>query len=155
MALYRDTGDLVHFLGDVMDATLQMMRSRNAANSFQGEWPRVLCVCSAGLLRSPTLAWVLSNPPYNCNTRAAGSHHEYALVPIDQVLCDWATAVIFVNSENYKRAEALKLNLPEETYVLNVPDKYPFRHPELVSAIHEELKNAGFPYRYAEMSEGK
>src|SRR5689334_709068 len=103
-------------------ATQQMMRSRNAKNCFQGDWPRVLCVCSAGLLRSPTLAWVLSNDPYNCNTRAAGSHAEYALVPLDQVLIDWADAVVFVNQENHQRAMQLKLRLPDETYVLNVPD---------------------------------
>jgi predicted protein tyrosine phosphatase len=131
-------------------ATQQMMRSRNAANRFQGEWPRVLCVCSAGLLRSPTLAWVLSNDPYNCNTRAAGSHLEYALVPLDQVLIDWACAVVFANRENHIRAMAMKLTLPEETYVLNVPDRYEFRHPELVAAIRAELESAGFPYRYAE-----
>lgn len=30
----------------------------------QGDFKKVLCVCSGGLLRSPTVAWVLSNPPF-------------------------------------------------------------------------------------------
>jgi predicted protein tyrosine phosphatase len=130
-------------------ATQEMMRSRNALNRFQGDWPRVLCVCSAGLLRSPTLAWVLSNEPYNCNTRAAGSHLEYALIPVDQVLLHWANAVVFVNSENHRRVEQMKLAMPD-TYVLNVPDRFEFRNPELVAAIRANLESVGFPYRYAE-----
>lgn len=132
----------------VQSATLEMARSLTAQNSFQGEWPRVLCVCSAGLLRSPTLAWVLSNEPYNCNTRAAGSHKEYALVPLDQVLLNWARIVVFVNNENYEKAKALKLEMPK-TYVLNVPDSYPYRHPELIEAIQRELKAAGFTTKEA------
>lgn len=126
-------------------ATLEMVRSRNALNRFQGEWPRVLCVCSAGLLRSPTLAWVLSNAPYNCNTRAAGSHREYALIPVDQVLLNWAQRVVFVNPENHDRVERMKLTLPREVYVLNVPDRFAFRDPKLVKAIRAELEIAEFP----------
>lgn len=132
--------------GEMDSATLQMVRSRNAQNSFQGEWPRVLCVCSAGLLRSPTLAWVLSNAPYNCNVRAAGSHPEYALVPVDQVLLNWAHRVVFVNPENHERVERAKLALPREVYVLNVPDRFAFRDATLVKAIRAELERANFPH---------
>jgi predicted protein tyrosine phosphatase len=127
-------------------ATIQMWRSRNALNSFQGPWPRVLCVCSAGLLRSPTLAWVLSNDPYNCNVRAAGSHQEYALVQVDPVLLTWAQRVVFVNPENHHRVEQAKLALPKEVYVLDVPDRYEFRDPDLVQAIRDELERAEFPH---------
>lgn len=126
-------------------ATQEMARSLNAQNHYQGEWPRVLVVCSAGLLRSPTVAWVLSNDPYNCNVRAAGSHPEYALVPVDQVLLNWAARVVFVNSENYERTLERKLRLPANVYVLDVPDRYAFREPELVQAIDAELRKAKFP----------
>ena len=51
----------------------------NTRNPYQGTSKRVLCVCSAGLLRSPTIAWILSNPPFNFNTRAAGVSLEYVL----------------------------------------------------------------------------
>ena len=128
-----------------MNATQEMQRSMNSKNQYQGDWPRVLCVCSAGLLRSPTLAWVLSNEPYNCNTRAAGSHHEYALVPVDQVLLNWARAVVFVNEENHERTRSLKLTMPGEVYVLNVPDRFAFRDPQLVKSIRAGLETAGFP----------
>lgn len=128
-----------------MTATIEMARSMNAQNLYQGDWPRVLCVCSAGLLRSPTLAWVLSNLPYNCNTRAAGSHHEYALIPVDQVLLNWARRVVFVNRENHERVKALNLTLPEHVYVLNVPDRFAFRDERLIAAIRTALDNVGFP----------
>lgn len=41
----------------------------NVGNRFQTKTKKVLCVCSAGLLRSPTLANVL-NLKYGFNTRA-------------------------------------------------------------------------------------
>lgn len=129
----------------MIDCTTEMSRSLNAQNQYQGDWLRVLCVCSAGLLRSPTLAWVLSNEPYNCNTRAAGSHPEYGLVVVDQVLLNWAQAVVFVNPENHQRVLERKLSLPSEVYVLNVPDRFAFRDPELVVSIRRELDAAGFP----------
>lgn len=127
-----------------MNYTAEMARSRNAKNGYQGAWPRVLCVCSAGLLRSPTLAWVLSNEPYNCNTRAAGSHEEYALVPLDQVLIDWAKVVVFVNQENFDHAIQRKLRVPESAVVLNVPDCYSYREEDLVKAIRNELEQINF-----------
>ena len=131
-------------------ATIEMARSMTAQNHYQGDWPRVLCVCSAGLLRSPTVAWVLSNEPYNCNTRAAGSHKEYALVPLDQVLCNWARIVVFVNHENYERAKTMKLEFPDQVVILNVPDRFPYRNDELVRIIHAELEANGFPARLKE-----
>jgi len=59
-------------------------RIHNSSNPYQGKFKRVLCVCSAGLLRSPTTAFVLSQEPYNYNTRAAGIVDDYALVPVDE-----------------------------------------------------------------------
>ena len=126
-------------------ATLEMARSMTAQNQYQGDWPRVLCVCSAGLLRSPALAWVLSNSPYNCNTRAAGSHKEYALVQVDQVLLNWARIVVFVNPENRARVEKMGLTLPQ-TYTLNVPDNFAYREAQLVKAIRAELRSVEFPH---------
>src|SRR5580658_1563149 len=71
-------------------------RLHNVRNPMQGDAKRVLCLCSAGLLRSPTVAWVLSNAPYDYNTRAAGVDHEYALVGIDQFLICWADEIVCV-----------------------------------------------------------
>jgi predicted protein tyrosine phosphatase len=126
-------------------ATMEMARSMVSKNDYQGDWPRVLCVCSAGLLRSPTLAYVLSNAPYNCNTRAAGSHPEYGLVVADQVLMNWAQHVVFVNAENFDRVNMRKLETGATVWVLDIPDNYGYREPGLIAAIESELQRVGFP----------
>ena len=113
-------------------------RMWNIRNPNQGFYKKVLCVCSAGLLRSPTLAWVLSNDPYNYNTRAAGVNKDYALVPLDDVLLNWADEVVFVEQDVYDLAKQL-FNLEVlNTKVLNVPDIYRFRDPKLVEIIMEQ-----------------
>ena len=49
----------------------------NVTNPYQGSEKRVLCLCSAGLLRSARLAQILQQD-YNYNTRNAGVS-DYAL----------------------------------------------------------------------------
>jgi predicted protein tyrosine phosphatase len=63
----------------------------------------------------------------------------------------WADIAVFVNPENHERAQSMKLQLPPSVYVLNVPDRYEFRHSELVEAIRAELAQVGFPH-YAEQA---
>lgn len=60
-------------------------RGQIAQNPYQGQYKRVLCVCSGGILRSPTAAWVFSNEPYSFNTRAAGTE-SFALIRLDPAL---------------------------------------------------------------------
>ena len=117
-------------------------RLANAKNEYQGKSKKVLCVCSAGLLRSPTLAWVLSQPPYNYNTRAAGISKEYALIPVDDVLIHWADTIISV--EPYVETQLLESFNTEqkELICLDVPDMYGYRDQELVSIIREQCEYA-------------
>ena len=114
-------------------------RYANAQNPNQGQFKRVLCVCSAGLLRSPTVAWILSNPPFNFNTRSAGSNLSYALIPIDGVLVHWADTVVFVNQENKRQAEKIVGLIGKDVRVLSLPDSFEFREPELVEIAKTEL----------------
>lgn len=72
----------------------------NVGNQFQTKVKKVLCVCSAGLLRSPSLANVL-HKEFGFNTRAVGADKEFALIPISQALIWWADEIVFVNSENF------------------------------------------------------
>ena len=116
-------------------------RAANLENPYQGESPRVLCVCSAGMLRSPTAAWVLSNDPWNFNTRSCGTE-DYALVPLDAALVGWATGGVVVM--DYRQEKRVKEVLKEygwerPVYVLNVPDHFNYRDPELVELLTEEL----------------
>lgn len=111
----------------------EMNRLYTAQNPYQGESKRVLCVCSAGLLRSPTAALVLSQPPFNYNTRAAGAH-SYALVRVDKVLIRWAQEIVCMQSEH---ADAL-LRFDEPVapvVVLDIPDNFSYRDPTLMDLI--------------------
>jgi predicted protein tyrosine phosphatase len=117
-------------------------RLHNMKNPNQGTAKKVLCVCSAGLLRSPTLAWILSNEPFNYNTRAAGTSSEYALIVLDEVQLQWADAVVFVDEGNYRAAcfDHKELLDNMECHVLKIPDVYQFRHPKLVEIATQQLK---------------
>lgn len=119
-------------------------RLHNMRNPHQGKNKKVLCVCSAGLLRSPTLAWILSNEPFNYNTRAVGVASDYALIVMDEVQIQWADAVVFVDDDNYRvaRYDFKELLDNMECHVLKIPDVYEFRHPKLVEAATTQLKKA-------------
>ena len=116
-------------------------RIGNVSNKFQGDTKKVLCVCSAGLLRSPTMAVVLSQEPYNYNTRAAGLSKEYALIPVDEVLLHWADEIVCAESWMAQEIEEMltTLNLQHKDLIaLDIPDQYEYRHPKLVEMIKEE-----------------
>lgn len=112
-----------------------MNRIANSTNQFQGSYKRVLCVCSAGLLRSPTTALVLSQPPYNYNTRAAGLTKEFALVPVDPVLLHWADEIVCMNSEQAEELRSLLGDDETPIVVLDIEDSYRYRDPVLIEQI--------------------
>lgn len=116
----------------------RMNRLANTANEYQGTFKKVLCVCSAGLLRSPTAALVLSQEPFNFNTRAAGVSTEYALVLIDEFLLKWADEIVCMN-ESQKDVLNFLIHKDDTTpiIVLDIPDNYQYRDPELIKLIAE------------------
>jgi predicted protein tyrosine phosphatase len=114
-----------------------MNRLGNAGNFNQGQTKKVLCVCSAGLLRSPTTAVVLSQEPYNYNTRAAGLVESYALVYVDQVLLYWADEIVCMTldqkAELEKRLESHGYEKP--VICLEIEDSYGYRSTDLIKLI--------------------
>ena len=118
----------------------------NIHNSAQGKTKRVLCVCSAGILRSPTLAGHLYEK-YKYNTRACGTSKEYALIPITEALITWADLILFVNKENYLQLDREELDLISErgtdVKCLNIEDDYMWNSPELIGNIEFELNKLG------------
>jgi len=114
----------------------KMNRLGNCKNIYQTEVKKVLCVCSAGLLRSPTTANRLHSK-YGFNTRAAGANAEYALVSVDDVLLEWADEVVFMEQEH---ADLVLAQFPDwegDFVVLEVPDMYEWNHPELCKLIED------------------
>lgn len=117
-------------------------RFHNLSNPHQNykEFPRMLCVCSAGLLRSPTMAYVFAQDPYNFNTRAVGLEKEYALLPIDEALVEWAD--IIVVAQGWMGKEIEEKYRPAVTVLsLDIPDKFPYRDPELIKLIKKNYAN--------------
>lgn len=103
----------------------------NANNPYQGTEKRVLCLCSAGLLRSPTAAFVLQKE-LGYNTRAAGVT-DYAIISVTEVLLKWADEIVCVNEETFEtlmdnivRSQYLSAeHFKDKTTVLDIPDIYP------------------------------
>lgn len=113
----------------------------NVGNRFQTKTKKVLCVCSAGLLRSPTLANVL-NLKYGFNTRAVGADKEFALIPITQALIWWADEIVFVNFEAFSSLDQEEKDEIEEVGVtktiLNIEDDFDWMDANLRCKLLEE-----------------
>lgn len=99
----------------------------NAGNKFQGESKKVVCVCSAGLLRSPTLAHTLTKV-LGYNTRAVGMDSAFALIPLTQALIWWADEIVFVSWENFSELDQETKDEIESVglkkIILDIPDDY-------------------------------
>ena len=114
----------------------------NISNSFQGTIKKVLCVCSAGLLRSATLQNMLIKE-YGYNVRNCGTEESYALIPISEALVHWADEIVFVNKSNYRSVEFDLLEQQIDTskiFVLDIPDNYSFNDPVLVEICKKQYK---------------
>lgn len=119
-----------------MSTEFLMNRLANSTNPYQGKYKKVLCVCSAGILRSPTAALVLAQEPYNFNTRAAGLTAEFALVPVDEVLLHWCDELVCMDHRQELQLKKM-LKEPKSIVVLNIPDNFEYRDPDLIEAIKE------------------
>lgn len=116
-------------------------------NVYQGSTKRILFVCSAGLLRSPTGATVGAKMGFN--TRSCGSNYSYALVPISVNLVHWANIIYFVSIENYIQSlsnfsgdtETIEL-IKRKAVNLRIKDEFNYMDPHLVSIFEKELSDA-------------
>lgn len=114
------------------------------SNPYQGNAPRWLFVCSAGLLRSPTGATMAAR--YGINARSCGSNFNYALVPCSANLINWAEKIVFVNKENLWQLEDnflghrnLLEQIEQKQIVLDIPDNFEYMDPQLQQIYKTEL----------------
>ncbi len=130
---------------------LTMNRVGVINNAWQGQTKRVVTLCSAGCLRSPTAAAVLSSPPYDFNTRAAGLTEEYAIIPFSPALAAWADEIVVMEQWMVDAVHAYAREWfgddkyyfdPAETPIicLGIPDNFAYRDPELIRLIKERYK---------------
>ena len=106
---------------------------------WEGTALRVLFVCSAGLLRSPTAAF-LAQRDLDWNTRAAGVA-DYALVPVTQQLVSWADYIVCMEQEHKEAicGRFSALHLEDRIRVLGIPDQFRRMEPELRIMVSEAL----------------
>lgn len=114
------------------------------SNIYQGDRPRWLFVCSAGLLRSPTGAALAIQR--NINARSCGSNFNYALIPCSANLINWAEKIIFVNEHNLHQLEDnfvgmfdLLNQIEHKAIVLSIEDDHEYMAPRLVELFKEQL----------------
>ena len=107
------------------------------SNSYQGDYKRVLTVCSANMLRSPTIAHVLASAPYDYNTRSAGTSN-IALIPVTDALLFWADEIVCAETEHAisVRNMLMEFDLDKPIVNLGIPDNYEYRDPKLIELIH-------------------
>jgi predicted protein tyrosine phosphatase len=116
-------------------------------NAYQGKHKKVLTVCSAGCLRSPTAAHILSSEPWNFNTRCAGTSQEYAIVPVTDALIVWADVILVMDSFQQLHINTMQNKLAAEYEAfdykqvinLEIEDEYDYRNPELVRIMTEKF----------------
>jgi predicted protein tyrosine phosphatase len=113
------------------------MRYGVHSNKFQGDYKRVLCVCSAGILRSATAAHILCQDPYNFNTRNVGTA-SYALIPLTEDLIQWADEIVCMEPEHeiVVRNKMIEWSYSKPIITLHIEDIYEYRNPELVNLIN-------------------
>jgi predicted protein tyrosine phosphatase len=117
-------------------------------NAFQGKHKKVLTVCSAGCLRSPTAAHILSGHPWNFNTRCAGTSAEYAIVPVTEALIVWADVILVmdefqqlhINTMQNKLATEYEAFEYKQVINLDIPDNYEYRDPRLLKIMTEKFE---------------
>lgn len=113
-------------------------------NRYQGKYPRILFVCSVGMLRSATAATLASLR--NINARCCGTD-DVALIRLSVNLILWADTIVFVNSTNYQKAlrdfEAIDydMDINEKKIVWNIDDDYDYMDENLCRIINKYLDN--------------
>lgn len=114
-------------------------------NPHQGTYKRVLCVCSSGILRSPTAAIVLWKE-YGYNTRAAGIDEEFSLIYVNEALAMWADEVVFMQEGHRNGYEAKYLGArlfdQQKHYVLGIEDDYEYMSQDLQKLISDRYARA-------------
>lgn len=118
----------------------------NSQNPYQGPAKKALCVCSAGLLRSPSIAKFLTELG-NYNTRACGTSDEYALIPLSTALLLWADEIHVVKEQEKTLRQELgeledshRIHTATPVYVYDIPDCYGTFAPELMEEIEQQFK---------------
>ena len=113
-------------------------------NTCQTKAKRLVFVCSAGMLRSPTAQIVASKMGYNA--RACGSNAKIALIPLNANLIEWADHIVFMHFTNYCQAlntfegTGYDETIRQKKIVWDTPDDYHWCDEWLMKVIEMKLE---------------
>jgi predicted protein tyrosine phosphatase len=103
----------------------------------QGDFKRVLFVCSGGMLRSATAAhWAASI--WDWNTRNAGTM-DAALPPIHANVVEWAEVIYCMEEGHAFRVRTQFPWAEDKIEVLGIPDQFHYRQNELIELLQDKL----------------
>ncbi|HXF41737.1 MAG TPA: phosphotyrosine protein phosphatase [Blastocatellia bacterium] len=100
---------------------------------------KVLFVCEANRLRSPTAETIFSGYP-GVEAKSAGLAKQ-ATVPVSAELLDWAD-LIFVMEKRHRNiihSRFKEIYLRKRIICLYIPDEFEFMDPELISVLEEKV----------------
>jgi predicted protein tyrosine phosphatase len=114
-------------------------------NKAQTKTKKVLCLCSAGVLRSPTAANVIHDL-FGFNTRSAGLVDSFALIPVTESLLIWADEIVVMEQQQVDEIETKLKNVDmdldfKRVLCLNIPDQFYWNDDELKNLIHSAYSN--------------
>lgn len=114
------------------------------SNRYQGSFRKLLFVCSAGMLRSPTAAAIAVGLGHNA--RSCGSYVEQALIPVSLNLIFWADWIFFLNAinheetlETFREFPGARTELKAKSVVWNIQDNYEYMEEVLQKEIRDLL----------------
>ena len=101
---------------------------------------RLLFICSANKLRSPTAEAVFSH--YEGIEAASAGIHTDAETPVSADLVEWADVVVAMEPvhKNFLQERFGYLLRRKRLAVLGIPDRYEYMDPELVQLLKEKVE---------------
>lgn len=108
-------------------------------NPYQGDYKKVLFVCSGGILRSPTAAhWAAEHKGWN--TRSCGTL-PLAIPQIDPNLVDWADVIYCLQRKHFDfLIDTWGEHVRPKLRVMGIEDDFEYRNPDLIRLIADRLK---------------
>lgn len=110
--------------------------------SREGNAKRILFICSAGLLRSPTAA-IIGHQQFGWNARSAGIE-DFALINVTDALLGWADCIICMTDDHKVKLLSQFSHLdiqPDTVEVLDIPDDYSWMDDTLVAILRDKLRD--------------
>lgn len=111
-------------------------------NPYQGDYRKVLFLCTAGCLRSPT-AMIVAARETDWNVRCAGTDPNFSIIPCDEVLLHWADDVVVMQDHHYQdikdTMDAMPNTYRPTVHNFNLEDCHAFMSEPLVEEIKTQL----------------